>query len=102
VTATIQSTRCPVWCANHSREHDGTPLSHRSAELGTDFGVDLHVVHDIEPGGLAGPYVDLEANDCELTPIEAGRLAVVLLRVADLAEPGTFVRALAEAMEAGR
>lgn len=99
---TTTTTTCPRWCTNHTYDNDGTPLSHRSAELGTDFGVDLHVVHDIEPGGLVGPYVDLNASDCQLTGIEAGRLAVALLRAADQAEPGALARALVEAMEAGR
>lgn len=102
MTTTAIKTTCPAWCAEHSTENDGTWLSHRSAEFGTDLGVDLHICHDIEPGGLVGVYVDLQAIDCQLSSIEAGRLAVALLRAADVAEPGTFVRTLVEAMEAGR
>lgn len=102
MTTTTIRTDCPSWCVEHSTERDGALLSHRSSEFGTDFGVDLQVCHDTEPGGLVGAYVDLIAEDCQLTPIEAGRLALALLRAADLAEPGTFERALVEAVEARR
>ncbi len=103
ITTTIALADCPVWCADHAEDEFGVLIGHVSDLLFGEGPEDERQVYlDVRSNAGRPPYVCLSADAADMTPTEAGRLGIALLRAADLAEPGTFVRTLVEAMEEAR
>lgn len=93
---------CPAWCVEHAKDIDGTVLVHMGKECGD--GAEIRVRPKklagaaVSVGDTEGPFVDLSATTGELSPADAVRLAVSLLRAAEIAQPGASGTGLVEAM----